>query len=165
MQLTNQTLQLFQTNKSERESFAVGLLEQMENGDVDPLLAHLQVKSMEDILNRLTDKKRFPETAERYAGMVQSNAERYGKQFDLHNARFQVKDGTPTYDWTACNDPELNRLMAQMEQLKEDVKKRQDFLKNAPASGTIIVDDATGEVITVYPPMKSSGTVVAVTLR
>jgi hypothetical protein len=49
------------------------------------------------------------------------------------------------------------------EQANEVLKARQDFLKTVPSKGMELkVDD---EVVTVYPPSKSSTTSIAVTLK
>ena len=50
-------------------------------------------------------------------------------------------------------------------ELKEKIKAKQDFLKTVPISGLSILVESTGEMVTVYPPSKSSTTAVSVSLK
>ena len=156
---TTSILSLFQTTKSERESFAADLVERLENGSVNPLEVHLQVKCMEDVVkvinSNTTYKKRVLEASENMGE----------KSFQFHNAKFEIKETGVKYDFSKCEDEVLNRLYTLQTELDGKVKARESMLKTVPAKGMIVTDDETGETFTVYPPAKSSTTNVAVTLK
>ena len=155
---TTSILALFQTNKEERQSFALDLVSKIENGEVDPLKIHLQIKCMEDIIKLLNDntiyKKAVLEAAEKFPE----------KSFTFMNAKIEKKEVGVKYNFENCADPIYQMLEQQTEFLKDDLKKRGDLLKTVPAKGMELVM-ADGEVVTVYPPSKSSTTSIAVTLK
>lgn len=164
---TTNILSLFETTKDQRKSFVEDVVQRLRDGDIDPLKIHLQLKSMEEIINSLTctDEKKNKNfvSAIDYKSMLLNAAEKNGKKFQLHNAEFSIKEVGTTYDWSKCNDMQLNVMLLQMEQLKERIKQKQDFLKTVSPEGIEIrVED---ELITVYPPAKSSTTSVSVTLK
>jgi hypothetical protein len=67
------------------------------------------------------------------------------------------------YDYSVCNDPVYNKLKAQLTVLEDDIKAREKYLKAIPTSGveTLFED----EVVTLYPPAKSSTTSITVNLK
>lgn len=155
---TTSILALFQTTKEERQSFVCDVLNRIESGDVDPLKIHLQVKCTEDIMKQIC-------ASDVYKRRVVEEAEKQGKSFQFHNAKFEVKEVGTKYDWSKCEDPELASLMAQQAEIDAKVKARQDMLKTVSQKGLTITDTDTGDTYTVYPPAKSSTTNVAVTLK
>lgn len=157
-------IEQFGISKSERKNFAVAIVDSIEAGEVDPLKIHVQVKSIEDILNRLTDNKKYPETANKYRASLLNTAMQNGKKFDYQNGKFEIKEAGVKYDYSQCGDEVLNTMYAKQEKLDNAVKERETFLKTVPVKGLVITDEETGETITVYPPSKTSSTTVQVTL-
>jgi hypothetical protein len=150
------TLRLFELTKSERGEFVTQLIERMDNGLADPLETHLQIKNMEDIIKQTTGN-------ETYKKYVLDAAEKEGRSFMHHNAKFEIKEVGTKYDFTNCNDPEYAEMCEMMESLKERMKAKETFLKTISGKGLeILVGD---ELVTVYPPVKTSTTSVAVTLK
>lgn len=172
MQLTvNETLPLFKTTKDQRLSFVSEIIDRLENGEIEPLKVHLQIKSMEDIISLLTDKNEKTnkvgyQFAKRYNDLLVDASEKYeAKKFQYEGGEFTIKEVGTKYDFTMCNDAEIDSLLTQENDLKEKIKSRQDFLKTVPISGLQIVDKDTGEVNTIYPPSKSSTTSLSVSLK
>lgn len=56
------------------------------------------------------------------------------------------------YDFESCKDPVYDRMVKEMETLKENIKKRETFLKSIIGS-QILVDGETGESYTVEAPI------------
>lgn len=163
---TTAILALFQTTKAQRESFVTDLLQRIESGEVNPLNVHLQLKSVEDIQNRLTDEKKYPEDAKRYRSALLDQAGTFGsKKFDYFGASIEQKEVGVKYDFSQCGDPVLASLLEKKEAIDKEVKARQDMLKTVSEKGLTMVDEATGETFTAYPPAKSSTTSLAVTLK
>jgi len=158
MELTTQgILSLFQTTKAERTTFIADVMGRIENGTADPVKVHLQLKAMEEIVKTLT-------TNESYKTHLIDAAEKNGKKFMAFNAEFSIKEMGQKYDFTYCGDVELLEFYTQQEKLKYLIKELEDFLKKVPVSGMQKVTE-TGEVITLFPPSKTSTTTVAVTLK
>ena len=156
---TTSILSLFDTNKDQRQSFCIDLISRIENGEIDPLKAHYQVKSMEDIIKQLNDNTVYKRS-------LLSAAETYGqKSFEFGKAKFEIKEVGVKYDFSQCSDPVLAELEAKASEVSEKLKARQSFLKTVPLSGVTVVIEETGETATVYPPAKSSTTSVSVTLK
>jgi len=156
---TNEILSLFDITKEQQQSFCHDLIERIKEGNAYALKVHLQIKSMSDIIKQITDDAG-------YKKIVLSDAESYGKKsFDFLNGKFEIKETGVKYDYSQCNDPVLIDLEFRANELNEQVKQRQAFLKSVPASGVSILIEETGESVTVYPPSKSSTTSVAVTLK
>lgn len=157
-------LAIFQTTKEQRESFASDLLARIENGEVNPLNIHIQFKAIEDIKDRLTDTKKYPESAGRYRNSLLEAAAPYGKKFEYMGAKIEQKEVGVKYDYSQCEDPVLARLEAEADAAAKALKQRQDMLKTIPLSGMTMVDDTTGETFTAYPPSKSSTSYIAVSV-
>jgi len=155
-QLTLSNLSLFETTKEQRQQFCANVIDVLNEGLTDPLKIHLQVKCLEDIIKQLTSNEKYKE-------YLLTEASKYGKTFEHHNAKFEIKEMGVKYDFKACGDPIMNDLISQQEQLDKAIKERQTFLKGIPAQGleTLIED----EVITLYPPVKTSTTSITVNLK
>lgn len=150
---------LFQTTKEERQSFALSLISEIESGNLDPLKVHLQVKCMEDIIKLLNSNTI-------YKSAVLEAAEKYGqKSFDYQNSKVEIKETGVKYDYSKCNDPEWELLEQQCLSFSEGLKQREAFLKTVPGKGLEILNGITGELVTIYPPAKSSTTSIAITLK
>lgn len=156
---TTSILSLFETNKEQRQDFAIRVVEALDSGTVDPLKVHLQVKCMEDVVKLLNDNTRYKE-------YVLTAAQAYGqKSFEFQNSKVEIKEVGTKYDFSKSDDPVLADMYDKQEKLKADIKARETMLKTISAKGMIITDDQTGETFTVYPPAKTSTTSVAITLK
>lgn len=161
-------LSLFQTDKAQRSSFVQKLVEAIEDGDINPLDAHLQLKAMEDIINSLTNKdeaknKLNHEYAKRYHSLLMEEVDKHGKQFEYHQSKITIGEVGTKYDYSVCNDPELEEMQKQLEEMQGKVKAKQKFLQTLPEEGIQKVTEE-GEVIMLYKPTKTSTTSLKVTL-
>lgn len=150
-------LSVYEMTKSERGEFVTRLVEKLESGEMSPLKVHKQVKCMEDLIKQITAN-------ENYRNYLLAEAAHYPKSFELHGAKFQVKEAGTKYDYSQCNDYVLTELQQQLDELTEKVKNRQKFLQLAPPEGIEVLEDQSGEVYRIYPPSKSSTTTVTITL-
>jgi hypothetical protein len=152
---TTTDLSLFETTKAERQDFAQYVVNGLKDGLSDPLKVHLQVKCMEDLIKQITS---HPE----YKDLTLDEAAKYGKSFEMHNAKFEVKEMGVKYDYSACGDPVYNELSQKMAELEKELKDRQAFLKAVKPGTEILVED---EVVVLYPPVKTSTTSITVNLK
>jgi len=157
-------LALFETDKEQRSSFVMQIIEDLQEGRRDPLNVHLQVKCMEETIKMLTDKRAYPTTAEPYGEMLLEAAQQQGKEFTHHNAKFSIKEVGTSYDFTNCNDEVYLNLAAQMDALKASIKERETFLKSIGVHGLDIITP-DGEGVKIFAPAKKSTTSVAVSLK
>lgn len=81
------------------------------------------------------------------------------KTFKSHGAEFQIKEVGVTYDFSVCDDQELNDYLNLLSTYEEKIKARKDFLKTI--SGEVY--DANG--IKLNPPVKQSKTKVTILLK
>jgi len=166
---TTSILALFETDKAQRISFAQDIINRIENGEIEPLKVHLQLKMMENIIEILTDRNEKTnkswELAKKYHKLLLEVAEKNPKKFDMFNASFETKETGVKYDYSLCGDPVITELLAKQKRIDEQVKERQAFLKTLPAKGMTVVIEETGEAVDFFPPAKSSTTSLTVSLK
>ena len=150
--------QIFETTKEQRVEFTHQLIERLNNGELDPLKTHLQVKALEDMLETLKNNKDYKDA-------VLNAAVQNGKEFEYMSAKFNVREVGVKYDYTKCESPAYEEIMADYNDAAKRKKDMEDFLKKVPHQGLDIINGVTGEVTRVYPPAKSSITSVAVSLK
>lgn len=156
---TTSILSLFQTNKAERESFVMDVVNRIDQGTVDPLLIHLQIKCMEDVIKLLNSNTNYKQA------LLDASANMGEKSFQFHNAKFEIKEVGTKYDFSKCGDPTHQMLEQKVSSYSDELKEREKFLKTIPEKGMTVLVEDTGEAVTVYPPSKTSTTSVAVTLK
>lgn len=168
---TTSILSLFETNKEQRQSFIIATMQAIEDGEVDPLKVHYQLKCIEKIIFEMTstdetkNKDGF-NIAKRYRELLMDAVEKYGqKKFKFLNSEVEIKEAGVKYDYSKCNDSEINSLLEDAETIAIKLKERQKFLQTVPSKGLELVDSISGELTTIYPPSKSSTTTIQVTLK
>jgi hypothetical protein len=150
-------LSLMDTTKAQRATFVQSVVQDLKDGNSDPLKVHKQVKCVEDLITQLKDD---PE----YKGIVLLEAEKHGKTHQTSNAVFSVVEVGTKYDYSQCNDSVYFELIEKFEFAQNALKQRETFLKGLIAKGIDIVTEH-GELATIYPPTKTSTTSVKVTLK
>lgn len=146
--------ELIQFNKP--VSFYVDqVLVSLREGEQNPLYVHLTRVKFEKILKALNDSEEIQEA-------VMREFEKYGESiFEYKGALLQKQEAGVKYDFSGCGDTVMDEYIKQLDDLKLKIKDREKFLKNIPASG--VVDPETGSFI--YPPAKSSKTIIKTTLK
>jgi hypothetical protein len=81
----------------------------------------------------------------------------------INNVTLKLMEAGVKYDFAACNHPDWNSIVAKENKLADQRKEIEAMLKTLK-SGQTIVDEETGEVIRITPPVKSSKTTVQVTI-
>ncbi len=148
METINSTLSVLPSTKEQIQIFADKLMNELDNGETDALQLLKVQKAFDKVFDKIKDKLR--------EASIEA-AEKYGKgKFGLNGAEYEVKEMGVKYNYEHCGDPKWKRL-------KEDLKDRETLLKSLKES-MAMVDEETGEVITIYPPLKSSTTTVQITL-
>lgn len=139
-------VQTYGLTKSEQTDMAQQIIDRVNEGELSAMEAKLFLKSAEAVVARAMDG---------IDPMARREAERYGeKAFRLKGVNIELANTGTKYDYSGCNDPELTNLQGQLDEIKRLVTARQKFLQ-ALKKPTTIVDDSTGEIITINPPIKT----------
>lgn len=136
-------------SKADIQTFASTLIEQINEGQVNALEAHIKLKAMIKAIDAVI--KATEEVVSDEAG------KHPGKSFDVFGANVQMKEGSvgPNCD----TDPVYAQIKAQL-------KDREELLKLAfkQAGKAMITDPTTGEEIPVCEPKATKGS-IAITFK
>lgn len=158
METNRQLIQVNQlpTLKEEITEFGEAILKALDSGEVkasDILLRFKGISKVEEYIKGKLSK------------MVVNELSAYPeKVVILNGAEFKVAEFGIKYSYEECGDTVWVKLKEEAEAATKALKQREDFLKGIKGSETI-VDPNTAEIITVYPPVKSSTTSVQITIK
>ena len=141
------------TNKEQIDAFVSKKVNDCLLGEINPLELRLQVSLIEKATDKIKDATKE---------MALNEALKHGKQFDFKGAKIAIQELGTKYDYTVCNDEEINNLLKEMDVLKLKLKARENFLKGIITSLDIVVNGE--EVVTIYPPHKTSSTGLKITI-
>ena len=100
-----------------------------------------------------------------YLDYLITEVSKYGKGMTTSTGtKLELAEVGTKYDFSQCNDPELKKMEQEFEVLEDKIKCRKDFLKTLSANGITVLDEETGETITLYPPSKTSKSSVKCTI-
>jgi hypothetical protein len=100
-----------------------------------------------------------------YLDYLISEVSKYGKGMTTSTGtKLELAEVGTKYDFSQCNDSELKKMEQEFEVLEEKIKSRKEFLKTLSANGITVLDEETGETITLYPPSKTSKSSVKCTI-
>lgn len=141
-------------SKEYLRGFAERIKNDVENGHSNPLrlsvILNFVGKCCADALSQIKE-----ETIKE----IESSPER--KEF--FGYKIEVAEAGVQYDYSKCGDPKMNELLSKMEDLKEEIKARETFLKGIKDRENIVTED--GEIVTVRPPSRKSTTSTKFTLK
>lgn len=142
-------LKLLPTSKDEINRFSVQLINQVKNGELNPLELKAYFKKLEAVI----------EIVDKHTKEHQLNeAEKYPeKAFDLFGCKIEKSELGTKYDYASTGDYEWGELDIDVKSAERKRKDREAFLRSIKHPETIVYE-RTGEVITVKPPAKKSET-------
>lgn len=115
-------------------------------------------EKIKDIISGNSQSKN-PEEKEgdkEFKDMIRTEIIKYGKLYTTaRGVKFELAETGTKYDYSKCNDSILESMIEDSILLAEKIKERQEFLKKAPAAG-IEIHVGDGDLVTMYPPSKSS---------
>ena len=144
-------------SKAKAKEMVDRLVEMVQSGMTDPLTMLVKLKFAQSVI---------ADTIESIQPNCVDEASKYhkGEDIKLLGAELKVKEAGAKYDYSGCGDIEYNEYEAKEKAYSEFKKDRANFLKSLNKSQTL-VDDVTGEIYTVHPPVKKSSTIVQVTIK
>lgn len=147
-------ISLCPSTKEQIDLFANQLIDDVEQGVTNPLALHIRLKLIE---------KSFEKVYAAIKDRVVAEAEKHNqKSFDHMGCKIEVKEMGVKYDYSVCNDLEWNQVNELKKGYEISLKNRQEFLKALKKKETI-VNEETGEIMEIFPPIKTSTTSIAVT--
>lgn len=155
------TIKLFDNypkNKFDQQMLANDIILPVIEGEVNPIETYIKARSMLEALKIVTDDDRIKD-------LVITEVEKYGNKAEFNSANLQVKDVGVKYDYSVCNDQIYNDLLYMLNDIKEQIKIREKFLSKVPSEGASIVYEQTGEVRTIYPPIKQGSQGITITFK
>lgn len=146
------------TTKEERTAVVREIFQEVLEGRINPMELHIRMKCLEEVVKQLTSMPA-------YKAIVLDDAEKHGKSFQYHNAKVDIREVGVKYDYSVCGSSALAELYEKQDSINDSIKELESYHKGLPTSGITVVLASTGEVETHYPPVKTSTTSVAVTLK
>lgn len=150
MENTLSYINVLPSTKKEIDYFSTDIIEQVESGLIDAVTLQIQLKSIETTIEKIkTGIKKY----------AINQHLKNGNNYEYTGASVSITERT-TFYFEPCNDSELNELNEQIEKLTKEKKEREAFLKTLKTEFARV---DTGEII--YPPKKSSQSIINITLK
>lgn len=151
------------------ELFETGLkksdLKVMAGNAVDSVLERGNVLQVAEALTAMETFVEEVKKDPRFKNYVRDEAGKTPKGYISNSgAKIELAETGTAYDYSNCGDVELETCDQAFKSAEASLKARKEFLKKVPASGMTVVVPYTGEVITIYPPSKTSNSSFKITL-
>jgi len=154
--ITTEDKQLIALSGKERTELAEVMIQQVLDGNTNPLAALQQLRILKDISEKV-------EKDDRFQAALNEELAKHGKKAELNGHTISFSEAGVTYDYSVCNDPHLAHLEAEFKKAKAKLDERQKMLQNLPSEGVEgLVDD---ELVRMYPPARSSKTIVKFNIK
>lgn len=151
-----QLLTLMASTQTQVDKFSDDIIHTVRSGDIDPLKVLIQIKAMDKASKRIIDE---------IMPNILKEAEKYQeKNFDFYGNRIEKAEVGIVYDYSVCEDREYDRIEKDIEDLKGQLKRRETFLKGL-SEATTVLDEETGEIVRIKPPLKKSSMGVKVFIQ
>jgi len=149
-------LSILPENYRELNTAIKQIKEGVKKEGVSALRVKAQLKYMELMIKRvkdIVDKAALEE------------ADSYGDEaFNKYGFEIQKSENATNYNYDNCGDPELDLYLEKEAILKRDKEARQNFLKSLKEK-FVMIDEKTGDIHELYPPVKTSTTGLKFTLK
>jgi hypothetical protein len=142
---------LTDANKSELNDLASILLEVSEGRELDLFIFAKKIEYLSKVIQEISQEYALSE-AEKMKGE------------SIYNSKVEVKDVGVKYDYNVCKYAPYDNLLSNKKELETEIKGVEALLKsiNKP---TTIVDEATGDIMNVSPPLRTSKTSIVLTIQ
>lgn len=149
-------VRLFPSTQTQIDVFSDNIIQSVQNGEASPLETLVLLKALEKASERIIKEIR---------DSVITAAEKYPeKTFEFAGATLERSEVDVKYDYAGCGDTVYEQRQSAVEAAKSLVNERTAFLRALKQPMTI-VDELTGEIVTIRPPEKKSTASVKVTIR
>lgn len=149
-------VRLFPESKKEVEVFSNSLIQSVRDGVVNPIYLKATLKMIEQVIKRVDEATKENQLTE--AGKYP------GSDFEAYGFKIQKTEVGTDYDYLSTGDIVYEQRHAALESAKNLLNERAAFLRSVREPMTA-VDDQSGEVYTITPPLKKSTTGLKFTLK
>lgn len=140
-------LRLMPSKASEVARFAKQIIESVQTGNANPL----EVKVMMRALRAVAE-----EVEEEIDANAITEAEKYSeKVVEMFGARIEKCEVGVSYDYATSRYPEWEQIDSEIKSLTERRKEKEAFLRALKEPITLL-NESTGEIETIRPPLKKS---------
>jgi hypothetical protein len=102
---------------------------------------------------------------QRYIDYVREELIKLGKSTQSESGtKIECAEVGTKYDYNNCGDTKWQMFKQQVDSATQSLKEREEFLKTIPYGGLQVLDDVTGELVHINPPIKTSTSSYKVTI-
>lgn len=134
---------LLNMSKSDMNAAVSDKMELLNDGWIDEESLFVYAKKLESIASLLVD-----------AIKDKVDSSKFGKDYTRYGVKLESKMVGVKTDYSGCGYDPYNLAADQLAAVKLQIKKHEDFLKSITKPLTL-VDEESGEVTTINPPVKS----------
>lgn len=146
-QTATEYLTLGPSTQTSIDLFSDGVIESVQAGEISALAVLVQIRAMEKAFERI-----LKETKDN----LMREADKYpGNDFEFQGNKITKAEHGTRYDFSSTNDPTWARCYQLSKEAADQLKERENFLKAVKQPITVL-DEGTGEVVTIQPPTKKS---------
>jgi len=151
----SELLNMMPSTSTQIDVYSDGVIQAVKGGELNPLTVVLHdrayKKASERILNEIKNE-------------ILTEADKYPATFDFMGNKITKAEHGTKYDFTGCGYSDWNKYNNEIINLKEKLKECEEFLK-ALREPIEILNNETGEVEIVRPPVKTSTSGLNVSIR
>ena len=140
-----------ESNKTELENLAGLLFEKSEGYEMELYIFAKKLEFLSKAIQEISNETALNE-ADKLKGSI------------LYGSEINVRETGVKYDFSKCGYSAYNNLFLKKKEVESEMKTMESLLK-AISKPTTIVDDATGEILEVKPPLRSAGTSIVLTIK
>jgi hypothetical protein len=151
-----------EVSRKSAEHIRSEIVKRVEDGELDAVQVHTMFKFFDKLFNG--DDKKNNGINQLLKDQVITEVERDKLRTEFNGFKIEVKETGVRYDYSNCNYPKLKELQEKKKELETEIKDAEEFLKSIKDKMTIL-DEETGEMTTIYPPVRMSSTSPVFTLK
>lgn len=149
-------LSQFASTQVQCDVFSDQVIESVKNGEENPLKVLVQLKAFEKCSDRIQKeiKDNYMIEAGKYPG----------DSFEFMGNQVQKAENGVKYDYASTGDPVYLQRLKVFQEAEKQLKEREQFLK-AVKTPFSLLDEGTGEVSIISPPMRTSSSGLKITIK
>jgi len=155
-QSPTELLTMMASTSTQIDVFSDGVIQSVQAGEINPLAVLIQLRAMERASARILKE---------IAPNLLNEADKYPeKEFEYQGNKITKAEHGTKYDYSSCKDPQWIELENDFRIISQKKSDRESFLKALKTPITLL-DELSGEVVTITPPTKKSTSGLNVTIK
>jgi len=149
-------VKLFPSTQEQVTRFSDNVIQSVKNGEVSPLETLVLLKALNKASERILEEIRTN---------IKTETDKYSEKiFEFAGAQIEKSETGVKYDYSVCGDTIYEKRQSDLDAAKSLVDERTAFLR-ALRQPMTVVDEMTGEVVTIRPPLRRGTDFVKVTIK